>query len=146
MELLLCHTEDDENVIGKVFTVTEPIGIRLKSDVDVVSPVIRLKMDYVENLYNSNYAEIKEFGRYYFIRSIININKNVWEVRLECDVMESHKDDILNSDVRISRGVESGDYQNTQLESQVIKDIDIYESDVTLENTDKYILSVIAEV
>src|SRR5699024_3017544 len=123
MELLFYHTDDDENVIGKVFTMTESIQIRLKSDVDVVSPVIRLKMDYVENLYNYNYAKIKEFGRYYFIRSIVNINRDVWEVRLECDVLESYKDDILKSDVRISRGIESGDYQNTQLDSQVIRDI-----------------------
>ena len=143
MELILYKTSDNDNVINKVKTEVKRYDIVLKDPSDIVAPVIRLKEELTDLGEVSNYAYITEFDRYYFIRSIANTSKDIWVLTLECDVLESFKDDILASQAEVIRQIRPNDYQTTTIRTKVIEEIDTYESDVTIEDNPSLILSSI---
>lgn len=143
MELILYKTSDNDNVINKDKTEVKRYDIVLKDPSDIVAPVIRLKEELTDLGEVSNYAYIAEFDRYYFIRSIANTSKDIWVLTLECDVLESFKDDILASQSEVIRQIRPNDYQATTIRTQVIEEIDTYESDVTIEDNPSLILSSI---
>lgn len=143
MEMKLFETLDNENVINKTINLIYVLNIKMKNDVDLVQPTIILNDKNEMNFQLCNYCYLEDFNRYYFIRSIENINSNIWRLSLECDVLESFKDDILISDVEINRRMKQGEYyvQNSKVET--VKTIDVYKSDVKLRNTKNIILSTI---
>ena len=143
MELILYQTADNDNVINKDKEEIKRYDIVLKDPSDIVAPVIRLKEELTNLREVSNYAYIAEFDRYYFIRSIANTSKDIWILTLECDVLESFKDDILASQAEVIRQIRPNDYQATTIRTQVIEEIDTYESDVTIEDNPSLILSSI---
>lgn len=143
MELILYKTSDNDNVINKDKTEVKRYDIVLKDPSDIVAPVIRLKEELTDLGEVSNYAYIAEFDRYYFIRSIANTSKDIWVLTLECDVLESFKDDILASQAEVIRQIRPNDYQATTIRTKVIEEVDTYESDVTIEDNPSLILSSI---
>lgn len=143
MELILYRTRDDENVINKDLEYIHTMNIVLKSNVSIVSPIIILRMVEGVDLFNSNYCYLDELNRYYFIREIeIMSNDNV-KMMLECDVLESFKQDILNSGGEIRRRIETGDYQNTNVDTESLREVEIFESDVTLNPEKNIVLSTL---
>ena len=145
MELILYKTTDDDNVINKDLEFFKSININLKDDVDVSNPRIRLKLN-VDDVKNFNYAEIDSFNRKYFVRDIQNLNNTIWLVRLECDYLETFKDDILNSKASVTRNISKGDYQDISQDFEVKRDVHIYESNRTLSKEKTMILSTISGV
>lgn len=143
MELILYKTSDNDNVINKDKTEVKRYDIVLKDPSDIVAPVIRLKEELTDLGEVSNYAYITEFDRYYFIRSMANTSKDIWVLTLECDVLESFKDDILASQAEVIRQIRPNDYQATTIRTKVIEEVDTYESDVTIEDNPSLILSSI---
>jgi len=143
VEITLYNTLDNDNVINKDLTMIYSFSLKLKKDTDIVNPTILLNdknsMDFTE----CNYCYLEDFNRYYFIRDIESINNNIWRLALECDVLETYKDDILNSDVEINRKIKQGDFIEGNFKTQVIKEVDIYKSDVVMEDVSKIILSTI---
>lgn len=142
MELKLYKTNDDDNVINKDLEFYKSMNINLKDDVDVSNPNLRLKLNVVD-IENFNYAELETFNRKYFVRDIQNINNDVWLVRLECDVLETFKVEILNSYGDINKDISSGDYQDVPIRSNVTKEFIKYDSDVELVRTPVKIMSAI---
>lgn len=145
MELILYKTTDDDNVINKDLEFFKSININLKDDVDVSNPRIRLKLN-IDEVKSFNYAEIDSFNRKYFVRDIQNLNNVIWLVRLECDYLETFKDDILNSKASVTRNISKGDYQDISQEFEVKRDVHIYESNRTLNKEKTMILSTISGV
>lgn len=143
MELRLYKTVDSDNIINKTLTLIHTMNIKMKDDVSITNPIIILSKVNTVNYFECNYCFLSEFNRYYFIREIEVLNNNNYRFILECDVLESFKDDILNSQAEIERKITSGDYQNKSLEVQVLKEVDIYKSNVVLDNTSILILSTI---
>lgn len=145
MELKLYKTTDDDNVINKDLEFIKSININLKDNVNVTNPDLKLRMN-VDDVKNFNYAEIDLLNRKYFVRDIQNLNNDVWLVRLECDVLETYKDDILNSKANVTRNIRVGDYQDISQEFEVKRDVHIYESNRTLNREKTMILSTISGV
>lgn len=145
MELKLYKTTDDDNVINKDLEFFKSFNINLKDDVDVSNPRIRLKLN-VDDVKSFNYAEIDSFNRKYFVRDIQNLNNVIWLVRLECDYLETFKDDILNSKASVTRNISKGDYQDISQDFEVKRDVHIYESNRTLNREKTMILSTISGV
>ena len=142
MELKLYKTNDDDNVINKDLEFFKSININLKESTDVSNPNLRLKFN-IDDIGKFNYAEIDTFNRKYFMRDIQNINNDVWLVRLECDVLETFKDDILNSYGDITKTIGSGDYQDVTIRANVTKEFMKYDSDVELVHKPVKIMSAI---
>ena len=143
MELILYRTKDNDNVINKDKEEIKRYNIVLKDPSDIVAPYIRLNEEKEDLSEIANYAYLVEFNRYYFIRTLTNTSKDMWILTLECDVLESFKDDILASQAEVIRPIRPNDYQATSVRTQVIEEIDTYESDLTLIDETCLILSSI---
>lgn len=132
MKLILYKTTDTSNVIGKTLTDQLEININLKRSEDQEKPRLLLKND--GNKYTGyNYAYIELFKRYYFVESISN-NGKIIELQLETDVLETYKDDILNS-----KASNTSYYPDNAI-TDVRKRKDVYTSDVTLPDDETMIL------
>ncbi len=112
MKMYLYHVNDAENVINKTLINGLEIDINLKASVDVVSPEIVLNGDFR----GYNYAHLPDLNRYYFIDRIEQLNLKLVKLNLSCDVLETYKADILNSNARFKRNIKNGDYQNISID------------------------------
>ena len=94
MELRLYNTVSSNNTINKVLTNEVTFNIKFKDVANVQSPVIKINS---KNVITSNYAFIPDFNRYYFIEQIIIESNNINVLYMKCDLLETYKEDILNS-------------------------------------------------
>lgn len=125
MKIYLYNCNDSNNTINKTLLNKEEKNILLKSNVDISHPIIRIKTN---DVINKNYCYIPDFGRYYFIHDITVINNNIQELKLVCDVLESFKDDILNSN-SIIRVSEQESFISNGLISEEKRIADMYEGE-----------------
>ena len=112
MKMYLYHVNDAENVINKTLVNGLELDINLKSSVDIVNPEIVLNGDFR----GYNYAHLPDLNRYYFIDRIEQLNLKLVKLNLSCDVLETYKADILNSNARFKRNIKNGDYQNISID------------------------------
>lgn len=112
MKMYLYHVIDAENVINKNLVNGLEIDINLKASVDLVNPEIVLNGDFR----GYNYAHLPDLNRYYFIDRIEQLNLKLIKLSLSCDVLETYKADILNSNARFKRNIKNGDYQNISID------------------------------
>lgn len=116
MKLYLYNIQDSNNVINKTLENAYELDIILKRDVNIINPELILStLDNIDYS-NYNYAHIPELKRYYFIDQVINLNSKLWQLNLECDVLESFKNEILNSNAVFNRGIKSGDYIESKVD------------------------------
>lgn len=142
MEMILYKTADSENVINKTKVEIHRTNIELKKTISVVTPTIVLNNLSTVHLLKSNYCYLEKFNRFYFIRDI-TVDRTVIHLDLECDVLESFKTEILNSEVEINRKLGVGEYYANNVKTEIVRDIDIFKSGVILENQKNIILSAI---
>lgn len=143
MELILYITENDDRTINKSLIETDRFSFNFKDRNSLESPVLKLKLNEKPD---SNYCEIVELGRKYFIRDIESENNNIWNLILECDVIETYRNEILNSIGNINRTIKEGDYQNITLDNESKKIIKKYNSNIILNDDYSTILSTISGV
>lgn len=143
LDIILYSTNDGENILNKSLDEEYRFNIRLKNDTDIITPVITLNDKGEMNFNKCNYCYIEVLGRYYFIRSIENISNKIWKLDLECDVLQTYKDDILNSYAEVERVMKEDDHVEVTANTETKKTYEIYESDVTLEGDQTMILSSI---
>ncbi len=145
MQFILYKLKSADNVINK--TIVEPLTmeINLRRGVDIVSPVLRIEYATGDSPNKYNYCHIPDLGRFYFIRDIQSITLNVWELHLECDVLESYKAEILASNARYNRNLRTGDYQTANLDVGVRSETTIIESDKGLDVGKTLVMTTIGE-
>ena len=132
MLLKLYNTDSETNRISKVLTDETEFDVRLKDKSSVVNPVLLLKS---ETYINFNYAYIPKFQRYYFVDDISVYPNKMYILTLRCDVLTSFKDDILKSYARIVEQTNSNAYYDSNLKSEVRKEVDTYMSNVSFDLT-----------
>lgn len=93
MNVKFYTTPDGRNVLNKSLANETTKSGTLKEDCDILKPVILFNFNPV----GFNYAYIADFGRYYYIDSIVNEGAALWRVKLSVDVLMSWKSQILNS-------------------------------------------------
>lgn len=93
MNIKLYRNESNNNVLNKKITLINEYNILLKDNVDVYRPIIKIK---TELLNKCNYVFIQDFNRYYYIVNKRSINIEIIELTLECDVLMSFREHILN--------------------------------------------------
>lgn len=141
MKLFLYNTSSANNVINKELTDEVELDVVFKGVADFINPTVELMS---KTPLTQNYAYIPDLGRYYFINDRETFPNKKYTLHLECDVLMTYKDDILNSTATVSRSPHSnkyfdgGDYRN-----EVKNEHKRYESDTTLEFSDNTILVTI---
>ena len=63
----------------------------LRNECSIITPSIVYQSDSVPSF---NYVYIPIFNRYYFVTQHTSVNKNVWRMELNCDVLMSYKEQI----------------------------------------------------
>lgn len=140
MLLRLFKTKDGDNVINKTLTDPYDLQIRLKAETDVINPMFMLSSVVGVDYQDYNYCYIPDLKRYYFIDSILSVNARIWRLHLNCDVLESYKNDILSSKARLRRNIKNGDYFNATLDSSVVSSVSIHNSDKGFTGLDNSII------
>lgn len=93
MDLRLYYTSDENNKINKSLSNGVILTGTMRDSSSIIKPVILVEGSSFSNY---NYAYIPQFDRYYFIKEVINYRHNLWILELECDVLMSFKNSILN--------------------------------------------------
>lgn len=141
MKIYLYNTDSTNNTINKVLTDEVEFDITFKASANSLRPSVRLQ---TTDLIKSNYAYIPDFERYYFIRDTSIQPNSITNLELEVDVLESFKEDILQSKAIVSRHTgankyyDAGDYRIEERKTHKI-----YESDKTPEFKESLILVTI---
>ena len=98
---LLTNNSDDK-VIDKDITLVSTVTGSFKSSVPLDSISIQIETD--NNTFNScNYIYIADINRFYFVRQKSAINNSIFMFNLECDYLQSFKDDIKAINVIANR-------------------------------------------
>lgn len=100
-----------ETEAGKL-TASYTLSGTLKNNTSIINPTIRVEVN--SGIVNCNYAYIPEFSRYYFIRDIINVSNNIWEISMHCDVLSSFWNEIKTNSVILNR-VENASFSSPLL-------------------------------
>ena len=140
MIIKLFNTADSNNTIGKTLTDEQIFDITFKDTFDIINPIVLLKSD-VPIL--KNYAQIPEFERYYFITSIQIQPNKIYKLFLECDMLETYKDDILASKGLVTRAGEGNQFYDGGLNSEVRKEVTLYYSELEIPYQDQIVLVTI---
>jgi len=140
MIIKLFNTTDSNNTIGKTLTDEQTFDITFKDTFDIINPIVVLKSD-VPIL--KNYAYIPEFGRYYFITSIHIQPNKIHKLFLECDMLETYKDDILASKGLVTRAGEGNQFYDGGLNSEVRKEVTLYYSELEIPYAEQIVLVTI---
>ena len=93
MTLNLFQNNSDTNVVSKSLTAKGTCTGNLRESCSILDPVITVEGISASDLPYLNYAEIVEFGRYYYIRDII-ANGMFFDLHCHIDVLETYKDQI----------------------------------------------------
>lgn len=130
MLMKMYDTKSSNNVINKMLENEHEFDIKFKDKTDIVNPVVIL---HSATLILSNYAYIPDFHRYYFVDKIELFPNSVYNITLRCDVLESFKDEILASSGFINQQSQNvNKYYNSNYQSEVRKEVDLYKSNVTI--------------
>ena len=143
MEIKLYITEDSDTVMNKDLTLIATFDIQMRDTQNVSAPILILGEIAGVDLKTVNYAYIDEFKRYYFIRTITVGQNNIYTLTMECDVIETYREDILNSSALISRRVAAGDYGDMAVSSEVRKEVEVFKSSRGFNENKTIILSTV---
>ena len=142
MQLYLYKTMDSNRVLNKTLTNESLLNINLKRDTDIVRPTIQLMKVVGVDFKKFNYAHIPDLNRFYFINNIESVNNSVDKLYLECDVLETYKDDILASEMTYTATARTGDNIITDANTGVNINTKI-NSNITLDDGESIVLTTV---
>lgn len=94
----LYHNQSQENKLNKVLTSKGTRPILFLNGVDFLRPIITVKTLPAD----TNYCYVESLGRYYFIEDIRNLKNELFELSLKCDVLETYRQDIVETQAIIT--------------------------------------------
>lgn len=100
MEIRLYNNISDNRTIRKKLLNEFSLSGTLRDSCSLIEPVINIESS---NVLRFNYVYIPDFQRYYFVKEITNLRKNIWTLELEVDPLMSFKGDILALDVVVDK-------------------------------------------
>ena len=100
MDIKLYYNTSDNKTIRKNLINEFSLTGTLRDSCSLIEPVINIESS---NVLRFNYAYIPDFQRYYFVKEIINLRKNIWTLELEVDTLMSFKGDILALQVVVDK-------------------------------------------
>lgn len=100
MELKLFQNKSSENTINKDLTLITTKNINLKQSTNLYQTFLVFKNDSVTDYSKINYAEM--LNKFYFVSHETIQNNSLIRLNLKEDVLETYKDNILNSSADIT--------------------------------------------
>lgn len=135
MTMQLYFNKSTPNTVPKeLVNVENEFSVYLKENTSMLNPTIKVSIDKMGVLLDSNYCYISLFKRFYYIIDK-RPNGNIVELDLKCDVLESAKSDILNSVQILSR---SEKYMNRYIPDNMLPIHSDTDFDVKISNIDYF--------
>lgn len=131
--IYLYQNRAEVNRIGKAPDWLDDVGVLhgvLRDECSLTSPTIIFEAQQVPAF---NYVHIPIFGRYYFVLGIDSVTKNLWRMRLNCDVLETYKNQIWALTAVIDR--QENDFNENLNDPNVPAEVNDYVELYELENT-----------
>lgn len=98
--IVLGNNSSPTHQINKSVSLVDTLTGTFRDSVDILSPVVRIEhMSPVD----FNYVYISAFNRYYFVEDITIVRNGIMDIKLSCDVLESHKAGILANSAIIDK-------------------------------------------
>lgn len=98
--ILLCQNKSPAHQVKKDITKIAELTGTFRDSVSVINPTIRIEYN---NPVGFDYVYISDFGRWYFVEDISMVRKNVMDVTLRADVLETFADGILSNKAIIDK-------------------------------------------
>lgn len=102
----------------------------LREESSMIRPTITFQSSSIPRF---NYVYISAFRRYYYVNNIVSVNKNLWRMELNCDVLMTYKDEI--ADVRLALARQEFNNNPYLVDSEFPLRVGNYYEIVTLEST-----------
>lgn len=100
MIISLKTNSSPKNAINKTLTNGASYEGTLKEGSSITDPVILVQS---ATMPGGNYAEIEAFGRFYFIKDIVNTNTDLWEIHLHSDPLYTFREAIMHAPCIITK-------------------------------------------
>ena len=100
MNIILYNNASPSNKAVKELTQVASYDGYLREGTSIVNPHIMVEQ---ATLPIFNYAYIEAFSRKYFVENVLNVNNNLWEIVMHCDVLSTYWDSIKEADCIVSR-------------------------------------------
>lgn len=142
MNLIMCKTDTPINHMNKIFYDETNVSINLRYDFNIYNPEILLSGS-VENIIEFNYFKFVDLGRFYYVNNFEIVNNKLVKFYLDCDLLETYKDGILNSKAILNRKLRPDDVQTINILTSNGYDLEKVYSNVEATNTPINIMSVI---
>lgn len=140
MELKLFQNKSSENTINKDLTLITTKNINLKQSTNLYQTFLVFKNDGITDYSKINYAEM--LNKFYFVSHETLQNNSLIRLELKEDVLETYKDNILNSSADI---IEKSTPNNTR-NIKTSKEVETFKlkSSVVLPKTQSIIMVTVA--
>ena len=140
MELQLFQNKSSENTINKDLTLITTKNINLKQSTNLHQTFLVFKNDNTTDYSKINYA--KMLSKYYFVSYETLQNNSLIRLQLKEDVLETYKDDILNSSADIIEKSTPNNLRNIETSKEV--ETFKLKSNTTLPKTQSIIMVTVA--
>lgn len=117
MEIKLFQNKSSENTINKDLTLITTKNINLKQSTNLYQTFLVFKNDNITDYSKINYAKI--LNKYYFVSHETLQNNYLIRLELKEDVLETYKDDILNSSADIIEKSTPNNVRNIKTSKEV---------------------------
>lgn len=138
MLITLYKLNSDKNTINKDLTDAKTLNIAMRGDFNFTDFKIKLSRVNYDNSFN--YIYFNDLDRYYFVDDTVNLNNKVIELTLNCDVLETFKDDILKCNARVQRNIRNGDFYDGIIEQNINTTVSKYKSNKGLIDGEKTVI------
>lgn len=81
----------DENVLSKNLTTLSTVTGTLRDRCSILNPIILIEGALPTNC---NYFQIEEFNRYYYIKDVVSVRNNLFEISGHVDVLKTYESQI----------------------------------------------------
>lgn len=134
MKLEFFHTDDSSNTINKTLTKISEKDVTLKASTDILAP----RMVFLAKDFSTTINYMKMLDKYYFVDLQFIRNNSLVIVSSSIDVLETYKDNILNSQADIIKKSSAGNIkQENVLPTTISK---TFNSDKTLTKSSSIIM------
>lgn len=117
MELKLFQNKSSENTINKDLTLITTKNINLKQSTNLYQTFLVFKNDGITDYSKINYA--KMLNKFYFVSHETLQNNSLIRLELKEDVLETYKDNILNSSADIIEKSTPNNMRNIKTSKEV---------------------------
>lgn len=117
MELKLFQNKSSENTINKDLTLITTKNINLKQSTNLYQTFLVFKNDGITDYSKINYAEM--LNKFYFVSRETLQNNSLIRLELKEDVLETYKDNILNSSADIIEKSTPNNVRNIKTSKEV---------------------------